>query len=185
MCNSVWACVIAGTSFPPQDWNLLHFPEKSPMMDPGVKRVTSDNRSQSVSVSQSWKLLQWVRGTAAACWWGPVLQRQKLFVTTNFLGLLLCTRFAFPKLGLSAELASSSADMVCIKPKQRGPPALMCLARIQGKCTENILIIKNYGYESKAVSIAKFDHTLWKELCQNAFLRRNYVINYFYGMFQC
>lgn len=61
----------------------------------------------------------------------------------------------------------------------------MFFARIQEKRIESILIIKNYGFESKAVNIAKLNQGLWKVLSQNALLRRNYVVNYFYGMFKC
>lgn len=132
--------------------------------------------------------LQWVRGIEqppCRVQWGTASFPEEFPTRSSFLGLRLCLRFTELSPRSRVGLVSSSADMVCTEPKQRGAPALMCLPRIQEKCIESLLIIKSYGFESKATTSAKLDQSLWTELCQNAFLRRNYVINYFYGMFQC
>lgn len=111
-----------------------------------------------------------------------------VFLTqASFLGLSLCLRFT----ELWVGLVSSSADMVCPEPKQRGAPALMCLPRIQEKWMESLLIIKSYGFESKATTIAKLDQSLWtellskcvskKKLCYKLFLWNVPVLNEYLG----
>lgn len=170
---------------------LRIFLRESPQIHPGVNRVSSANRPWSIhfprlrahGVSQR----RCSSLHVGSSWAQP--PSQKYFRPGQVSWDCICVSGSQSS-GLGCprsrvRLVSSSADMVCTEPKQRGAPALMCLPRIQEKCIESLLIIKSYGFESKATSVAKLDQSLWKELCQNAFLRRNYVINYFYGMFQC